>query len=102
MAVTELGQKAARDILGVFATPIILNTDALRNAFDDVLAFGASITGTIQTAVDFVGDKANEVYDAHIKPLIDNISLGISDIVGTVMEIWDSQVAPMLDRYPVL
>lgn len=98
MAVTELGQKAARDILGVFATPIILNTDALRKAFDDVLAYGASITGTIQTAVDFIGDKANEVYDAHIKPLIDNISLGISDIVGTVMEIWDSQVAPMLDQ----
>lgn len=98
MAVTELGQKAARDILGVFAAPIILNTEGLRKAFDDVLAYGASITGTIQTAVDFIGDKANEVYDAHIKPLIDNISLGISDIVGTVLDIWDSQVAPMLDE----
>ena len=98
MSITLLGQKAARDILGVFAAPIILNTDALQKAFDDVLTFGESITGTLQTAVDFVGDKANEVYDAHVKPLIDNISLGISDIVGTVLDIWDSQVAPMLDE----
>ena len=44
-----------------------------------------------------VWDKVNSVYDESIKPFIDSISSGISDILGKLLEGYNTYIVPVLD-----
>ena len=99
MSVELLAEKLFRDIVKIFTQPIVLNTDGIKQWFDDVLGFAADLTGTIQEAVDFIGDKANEVYDEHVAPLFDSIANGLAEIIGSFLEVWNSDIKPMLDQW---
>ena len=99
MDVQLLAEKLFRDIVQVFTEPITLNTDGIKQALDDILGIASNIMGTVEEAVDFIGDKANEVYDQHVKPLFDSISQGISEIIGSFLEVWNSDIKPMLDEW---
>lgn len=99
MSISELAAKAGNDMLHYLFDPLTANAEGLRQVFDDILKFAASITGTVKSAVDFIGDKANAVYDDHIKPAIDNIKEGITDLVGNVIDFWHNNISPTLDEW---
>ena len=99
MSVTLLAEKLWRDIVNVFTKPITMNTEGIRQALDDVLGFAADVTDTIEQMVQFIGDKANAVYDEHTKPMFDSIAEGLGQLVAKVLEVWDSKIKPMLDEW---
>lgn len=98
MSVQEVCAKFVKDIKVVFFQPIIDNTDKLKGTFLNIQKPIQTFTGTLAEAFTYVGDKWNEVYDEHIKPLMDNIKTGLSDTFGKFLEVYNTYVAPALQR----
>lgn len=99
MGISEIALKVARDVLNIFAKPIIDNADKFKTALEGILGFLAEITGTIKQGIDDTFDKLNEVYDEHFKPFFDSVAQGLSDLVGQFLDFWNNNVQPILDEW---
>ena len=98
MGVEELTGKATRDILDVFTRPFIDNQEGIKTALMGILEVFEEVTGSIKDAVDHTMDKANEVYDASIKPVMDDVARGLSETAGIFIDTWNGRVKPVLDE----
>lgn len=98
MGVEELAGKATRDILDVFTRPFIDNQEGIKTALMGILEVFEEVTGSIKDAVDHTMDKANEVYDASIKPVMDDVARGLSETAGIFIDTWNGRVKPVLDE----
>ena len=98
MSVVEICTKFVTDLKAVFIQPIIDNTDRIKTTFENLLQPIQTVTGTLAEAFTYVGDKWNEVYDAHIKPLMDSLKTGLSDTFGKFLDIYNQYVVPVLDN----
>lgn len=99
MGIRELTGKLRRDVVGILSKPITMNTEAIREAFDGILEVAKKISGTVKEIVGFVRTKANDVYDKHLKPLFDKIGNGLGKAFGKFLNVWNSNIKPMLDRF---
>lgn len=98
MSVIEICTKFVTDLKAVFIQPIIDNTDRIKQTFENLLQPIQTVTGTLAEAFTYVGDKWNEVYDAHIKPLMDSLKTGLSDTFGKFLDVYNQYVVPVLDN----
>lgn len=99
MGISEIVFKLARDILKIFAKPIIDNAEKFKIALEGILKFLASITGTIKQGIDDTFDHLNKIYDEHLKPFFDSVAQGVSDLTGQFLEFWNNDVQPILDEW---
>ena len=97
MGVTELTAKFSRDVTQMICQPFIDNQEPIKTALDGTLGVVADVLGSIKEVVDSTFDKANEVYDAHLKPLFDDVATGLSSIVGTLVAAYQQYILPVLD-----
>lgn len=98
MSVVEICTKFVTDLKAVFIQPIIDNTDRIKTTFENLLQPIQTVTGTLAEAFTYVGDKWNEVYDAHIRPLMDSLKTGLSDTFGKFLDVYNQYVVPVLDN----
>lgn len=98
MSVIEICTKFVTDLKAVFIQPIIDNTDRIKQTFENLLQPIQTVTGTLAEAFTYVGDKWNEIYDAHIKPLMDSLKTGLSDTFGKFLDVYNQYVVPVLDN----
>lgn len=98
MSAAEICAKFVTDLKAVFIQPIIDNTDKIKQTFENLLQPIQTVTGTLAEAFTYVGDKWNEVYDAHIKPLMDSLKTGLSDTFGKFLDVYNQYVVPVLDN----
>lgn len=98
MSANELLSKFAKDTLAVFVQPIVDNTDKIKTTFENILVPIQKVTGTLAEAFTYIGDKWNEVYDAHIKPLMDSLKNGLSDTFGKFLDVYNTYIVPVLDN----
>jgi len=98
MSVIEVCTKFVTDLKAVFIQPIIDNTDRIKQTFENLLQPIQTVTGTLAEAFTYVGDKWNEVYDTHIKPLMDSLKTGLSDTFGKFLDVYNQYVVPVLDN----
>lgn len=98
MSVQEVCAKFVRDVKAIFFQPIIDNVDKIKVAIENTLKPIQTITKTLAEAFTYVGDKWNEVYDGHIKPFLDAIKTGLSDTLGKFLDVYNTYVAPALQR----
>lgn len=99
MGVTELISKFIRDLFILLTQPIIDNANQIREVLTEWLGFLAEVTGTIKDFIDTTMDHLNEMYDAHIKPLFESLTRGVSEIVRLLLEFWQQKVQPLLDDF---
>ena len=97
MGLTTLFLKFERDLELMFYKPIWDNKAKIKEALRGILEVFESVTGSIKEVVDNTMDKANEVYDSKIKPVMDSITRGLSDTVGKFFDMWNSRIKPVLD-----
>jgi predicted nucleic acid-binding Zn-ribbon protein len=98
MGITELLMKFIRDFVEIFVTPIVDNSEKIKTAFQGILDFFAKVTTTIKELIDQIVDKLNDMYDKHIKPFMDSIADGLSELLSKFLDFWNNNVQPMLDR----
>lgn len=95
--ITLLASKLGRDLLELITKPIIDNQDSIRGAFDGLLGSLAIVTNAVQKFTRDMGSAWNELYDAHIGPFIDSITEGISGLVSTFLQVWETTIQPILN-----
>ena len=96
MGVTELASAFGRDILDLITKPIIDNAEGFKEAFGGVLeAVSSATSGIAETFRGFV-DGVMTLYDEHIRPLIQDIRDGVSDIVEAVLGAFNTYILPVI------
>lgn len=88
--------KFVRDLAKIIVVPVTQNVDKIKAAFENILAPIRIVLDTIHQSVKDTFTKINAVYDEHIAPFFDSISQGISDIVGTLLDGFNTYIAPVL------
>lgn len=91
MGITELGGKFARDVIELFAKPIIDSKDQIKEALIDLMAGFSEITEFIKTKVADIRDFFNQVYDEFFAPIFDNLTERMTELVR-------DHLAPMLSE----
>lgn len=99
MLVTMLGASFGRDLLNMIVQPLMENKEAIKTALLETLQPIQTITQAIETFLQSITDKIMALYNEHIKPFIDSITQGISDIVGTFLAAYNEYIAPILDAW---
>lgn len=96
MGLVELTTKLGRDLLDAITRPIRENKDKIKDTLQGLLGV---IEPIVTGIADFVTNsmiKINEMYDEHIKPLIDTIGSTLSDLFGLILDNINTYVMPML------
>ena len=98
MGLTELALKLGRDFLQMLIVPFTENADGFKTALEGLLGGAATVLEGFKTAVDKAFDSLNAMYDAHIKPLFDSITSGLSEVVNHFLTAWNTHIQPVIDR----
>lgn len=98
MGVTELASKFGSDILSMTLTPITENASGFKEALQNTLGPISEILNTLAISFEETWDKINQVYDEHIQPLFDSITSGLGQIVSTLLDGYNTYMAPTLDK----
>ena len=94
----NLALKFQRDYLSIFVTPIIQNTDKISETLEKMLSRWRIVFDTIAQSVTETADKINQVYDQYIKPFLNSIANGISDILGVFLDAYNTYISPVMDQ----
>lgn len=97
--VVELGSNLARDVFKGFETIITDNSPKLAKAFKTMLNNIAPVFETIERAVNDFGDMLTSVYREHVRPFVDSIASGVSDIVAVFIDNFDTYVNPIIKSF---
>ena len=97
--VIELGSNLARDVFKGFETIITDNAPKLAKAFKTMLNNIAPVFETIERAVNDFGDMLTSVYREHVRPFVDSIASGVSDIVAVFIDNFDTYVNPIIKSF---
>ena len=99
MGAAELAMKFGRELVNIVTQPFIDNKEKFRTAFEGLFSILSQVTGTLKQAVDDTFAKLNEVYDERIKPLLDSVANGLTDIIGAVLDFWNNTLQPVLSEW---
>jgi hypothetical protein len=81
MGITELGGKFSRDVIELFAKPIIDSKNQIKEALIDLMAGFSEITEFIKKKVADIRDFFNQVYDEFFTPMFDNLTQKMTELV---------------------
>lgn len=85
------------DLMELIITPIVDNKEKIQEAFNGTLEVIASVVGTIEEFVTNTCEKITELYDEHIKPFMESLKEGISEIGGTLLDGYNEYIVPVLE-----
>lgn len=96
MAVTQLLASLVTDLLGGITAPIVENAEEIKTALYGLLEIVEVVTGSIAGFWTNIGDSFLATYNEHIKPAIDNVSAGLSELLAVGLELWNEWVQPFI------
>ena len=85
-----------KDIISIIVTPIIKNIDKISLALSNKISFVRNILDTLCESFQNTLSSIGKMYDKHIKPFVDSFTEGISKIVGSVLDGYNNNIAPVL------
>lgn len=94
----EIGWQAGNDILYMITEPINENKDLIKGLLEGLFKPISSVLGTIKQGIQDTFSKFWEVYDTYIKPAVENIKNGFSNIMEVILIAWNQNISPMLDE----
>lgn len=101
MGVTELVSKYTRDIVKQIEKTITGNQGNITEMFTGLLKTAEPVVEALASTMKSVFEKANKVYDEHIKPTIDKAGDLLSSIVETYTTVWSEKIQPIWEEIGV-
>lgn len=98
LGVKIAGLAFVRDVASVIITPIVNNVDKIKQVFENILAPIQTVLDTLYTSLKTTFSEIGTVYNAHVKPMVDSFAAGISGLVGTVLDGFNTYIAPVLQK----
>ena len=96
--VAEVGARITRDVYDLFTAPFINSQEEIKQALDGLLGAYRTVYSAISNVVRSYIDGIVSLYDEHLKPLFDNVTNGLSEIVGTIIDEWNVHMQPTIDE----
>ena len=96
MTAMGLCERLGRDMLNMIAQPFIDNKDILKSAVEGTLGVIETITDGLSTVIQNLSDLVTALYDEHLKPFFDSIANGLSTILGTLIDGYNTYILPVL------
>lgn len=94
----EIGWQAGNDILYMITEPMNENKNLIKGLLEGLFKPISSVLGTIKQGIQDTFSKFWEVYDTYIKPAVENIKNGFSNIMEVILIAWNQNISPMLDE----
>lgn len=98
MGAAELAGGFGRDVLDFISAPIIENSEGFKESLNGLVEavqiVTSSIAGTFQQFIDGV----LKLYEEHIRPLLQSVSEGLSEIVGVFLESFNTYILPVVQN----
>lgn len=98
MGVEELSAKYTRDIIRQIERTITENQAGITQMFNGLLKSVEPVVSAIASSMKSIFEKANKVYDEHIKPTIDKAGELVSSVVGKIISTWNDKIQPVLEK----
>ena len=98
LGVMDLAGKFGADIIGLITQPFIDNQETIKAALDGVFGQISTVLNTLYTSLQTTFAKAAQVYDEHLSPMFQALTSGISSIVNTFLNAWNTYISPVLDE----
>lgn len=98
MGLTELAAKVGRDVLDLLLTPIAENQEGFKTAFDGVLQVLSTVFGELRAIVEDTFSSINQVYDTHIRPMVESFVQGLTTIYQTALHAFNEYILPVLQE----
>lgn len=98
LGTVELGLKFGRDITSVITGPFVGNADKFKEALENFLRPISEMLSTLHKSVRETFEQIGKVYDEHVKPMFDSFRDGLSEVVGSLLDGYNTYIAPVLDR----
>lgn len=98
MMISENAAKLGRDILNMITLPFIENKDAIKQAIEGTLEAIEPLTTGLLLAVQTIREEIGKLYDEHLKPFFDSVKNGLSEIVNTLLEGYNTYIVPVLQE----
>lgn len=99
MLVTENAARTGKEIVTLLTQPIIDNQDSISQALDGLFGVLATLGDTAQSIVKDIRDTMSDVWDAHLSPMFDSLTKGLSEIVSILSDVWNNTVQPVLQEF---
>ena len=74
-----------------------VNAEGIKTALEGIFSALSKVTEAIKDLSSNIRTNVIEMYDNHIKPLIEDLSSGIADIISTIVDGWNTHIQPVLD-----
>lgn len=98
MGVTELVSKYTRDTIGSIEETITENQSGITKLLTGLFKDLEPVAQAIASSMKQLFKSVNQVYDEHIKPLLDSSSALMSDVVGSFVKGWNENIQPVLEK----
>ena len=95
----EIFARYERDKMYLAWQPWIDNKDKLVEAINETIAPIQHLAQVIEDFLNDTSDKIITFYDESVKPFIDDIESGCASILETLLDLYNSYVAPILDEW---
>lgn len=95
----EIFARYERDKMYLAWQPWIDNKDKLVEAINETIAPIQQLAQVIEDFLNDTSDKIIAFYDESVKPFIDDIESGCASILATLLDLYNSYVAPIIDEW---
>ena len=98
MGILQIVGSFAVDIADIFTTPIIQNSGKIQQALQTIIGTFQNVTSAISSIVSETVDGVVKLYNEHVHPLIMSIKDGLTEIVGAVLDAFNTYILPVLEE----
>ena len=95
----EIFARYERDKMYLAWQPWIDNKDKLIEAINETIAPIQHLAQVIEDFLNDTSDKIIAFYDESVKPFVDDIESGCASILETLLDLYNSYVAPIIDEW---
>lgn len=99
LEITSLAWNLGADICENISESIEENKEKIQEASGAIVDIFADFSEIIESYMDNLFGGIDKLYEDHIKPWIDDISDAFSDTIGKILDTWNDDVLPAIDRF---
>lgn len=97
MGTLTIAGKLGLDILNTITAPIIENKDRIKITLEGMLKPIETVTRTIADGINETFKTIGITYDKYVGPAFDKIKNGLSKVVRSVLDAYNTHIAPVVD-----
>lgn len=98
LGIVDLGARFISDFATLVVVPVTDNVDKIKLAFENILSPISTVLTALHQSVQTTFSAIGQVYDTHVRPMVDSFVQGISSIVSTMLDGFNTYIAPVLDQ----